>query len=196
MRKCASSLNNYPLTLIKVGFFNEYQGHSLIMILNRKFKTIEFYDPTFIKNTTGTWYKHQQALENFMTIEVPNYEWLGASETCPPVNFQVYENVGVIDSRVRSEGFCILWSCFIAHLRILYHDISPESFRDMLISLINHMKRELSRGNKMNPFAKFIYEYALYAKKNFEKTIRSSKNSNEWLKWFDWLNSIDWLDSS
>ena len=150
-------------------------GHNSLLVLNNKYKTIEYYDPQS-NNYDDEEYRRLlgENIENILKKTVkkirPEYKFISMYDTCPLVNFQVYEASGFIPKNLKHEGFCMLWSAFFCHLRILYHNKTQDEFYDILEKIYNEMLEGLeTKRGKLNPFAKFIYEYALYFERKYKK---------------------------
>lgn len=151
-------------------------NHTSILIINHIYKTIEYYDPQ------SNEYEEENELvrdisekiqENLFTlikksIKRKDYKFIDMYITCPLINFQNFESSGFIPKNLKHEGFCILWSSFFCHLRILYYKKTPDEFFEIIENIYRNMREELrtkTKKKELNPFAKFIYEYALYFQK-------------------------------
>ena len=142
-------------------------SHSQLLIINNIHQTIEFYDPQYSTNELFN-ILNEALKKEIYNLRInwlnQNYEWKSLEQTCPNVHFQEFEVLNILPEPFRAEGFCLMWSAFIAELRIQYAEYSANTMKRIQNKLINKMKGDIDfqTNKKINPFAKFIYEYTLY----------------------------------
>ena len=150
---------NMELGIIKISIIYEKSKHANILIINKKFKTVELYEPHGFK--TGKYYDFAtQTLKKLCKENLPEYTFKDPEKTCPYVGFQSHDQGAKV-------GFCIMWSMFMAQLRIKYHDIPISTFQKMISKIYKELKSKYDQLKKPvdirdNPFAKFMFEYILY----------------------------------
>lgn len=163
------------ITLIHMGYIYKLSdgqegAHSQILIINHIYKTIEFYDPTYLENMASA-ILEIKILELIITNNI-KYTYKNLNDTCPKLNFQNFENLGFIPQPLRADGFCLLWSTFLAQIRITYARYSTQTVKRMITRLVREMKEHLEfcEDKSINPFAKFIYNYSLYWEKKMPRS--------------------------
>ena len=80
------------------------------------------------------------------------YKWIKQIDSCPPESFQAFQ---VSEDSKITEGLCMAWSIYIAHLRLVYSKLSQKKFRLMLDEMI-----EGPYGSYF--FSEFISDYIAY----------------------------------
>lgn len=175
IKSCSNPKKDITLISLKYKYVSkngESGGHSQILIINHIYKTIEFYDPQYHEGIDVQLLEYK--ITDILKKNNIKYTYKNIEETCPKLNFQDFENLNFIPQPIRAEGFCLLWSAFLAQVRITYARYSTRTIQRMLGRLVREMKIHLEfvKNKKINPFAKFIYNYALYWEKNMSKTFK------------------------
>ena len=148
-------------------------AHAQLFIINNIHHTFELYDPQFVQRENDDYYKPVfKKMNEFIVKEInlfevdwlKGYKWYSFEETCPPANFQDFESKPFLPEPFRAEGFCLLWSVFLAELRIQYAEYSAKTMKRIQDKLIKKLSTDIDfrTNKKINPFAKFMYEYTLY----------------------------------
>ena len=149
-------------------------SHSQLFIINNIQHTFELYDPQFSQKLNDFYFKpiFEKIKNEFLVNEInffdmnwlKSYKWFSFEETCPPVNFQEFESKPFLPEPFRAEGFCLLWSVFLAELRIQYAEYSANTMKRIQDKLIKKLSTDIDfrTNKKINPFSKFMYEYTLY----------------------------------
>ena len=87
------------------------------------------------------------------------------SETCPNFSFQHFENKFI--RRYKKRGLCMIWSVFLADLRIKYYKLTPDKLREKIEKLIKSIGKQKKVAKT---FSNFIHEYTLYVESKLNLT--------------------------
>jgi hypothetical protein len=146
-------------------------GHENVLIFDKKFGTLERFDPN---GTTNLDYEPEEldiALEKTFKniLKMPHLSYIKPMEYCPVIGPQMYET----QCRKKypttlKKGFCTIWSFLYANLRLSKPDISREN-------LVKFMINEMTQKRDG-------YEYALKILQKmyiFSERLSASKNVDE-----------------
>ena len=148
--------------------------HRVITIINKHLKTIEMYDPAGYE-----WYNYEELKDiNFEDeinggirdllsefSQLDKYKLMSFSETCPNFSFQHFENKFI--RRYKKRGLCMIWSVFLADLRIKYYKLNPDKLREKIEKLIKNIGKQKKVAKT---FSNFIHEYTLYVESKLNLT--------------------------
>jgi hypothetical protein len=133
-------------------------GHSCIVIINKFRGTIEFFDSNGSESHFNFYRdKDYLAIRNFLHKMLPDYTYLTFEESCPRLGFQHYES-RTPKSKYDRSGYCMIWSMFLAELRVKYFKEDPVEVQNTYIS-------DLSRihGDGLSEYLRvFIRNYAVH----------------------------------
>jgi hypothetical protein len=181
-----------PLSVFEEGPNKPTSGHQNLMVIDKKHKTIEFYDPNGAEahhNMYG--YNVYNTLINEFIDYSPtlrSYQLMEYAQTCPSKGIQDYESE-YPSSPGGLGGYCVLWTLFLLHLRIKNRDIHPEIVQSHYIAELSKRKPKIATStlqhwwNKLvemvrpkipyEQFRTFIKRYAYYMFKQTEKHTRA-----------------------
>ncbi len=129
--------------------------HANILIIDRKLKTVERFEPDTCGDET---YKNkeldQRLLKVFSTLKL---EYISPIDYCPQVCFQTLQLLeGDYEENYNKEiQYCTVWSLFYADLRLTY----PDTDRSLLIiKAIDAIKDKTNLTNFIEDYAEFIID--------------------------------------
>lgn len=133
-------------------------GHANILIYNRKKNIIEHYEPygaNAFTNDHNDYYKKLKKIFNEINIVYCN-----PANTCPLIGPQKRENLCPnIVFNVKTVGFCLIWSMWLAELRINNPNVNSKQ-------LIENEIKKIQRNNVGNicifivSYAQFIFDFS------------------------------------
>lgn len=175
------SLDNESINLILIPLAIYTRiGHQNLIIIDKKYKRIEFFDPqgssprsdynTTIVSVLQTYL--EQTYLGLRTFSLFDY-----SRTCPTFGFQYYDlfkNKFFPDDR---GGYCVLWTLLYIDLRVRYRNNDPKTLQKDLIRFIKFDISKLEKGYKYPDevvrmyFRFFLYRYSKYVFDKIQKAI-------------------------
>lgn len=164
----------------------EESSHDNVIIINKYLKDVEVYEPHGITRDVKLSHKIKKELKRLFITELPDYKYYDIGKTGTWHGIQTYEKGDI--KGLDKDGFCSMWSLFLAELRMKYYYVPRREYREMLQKLVVELKRKYNvnisdklrkryslkgldklnkeiffdTGKLTNPFAEFIYEYMLF----------------------------------
>lgn len=154
----------------------EEGGHHCLLIVNRYLNTIEFFDP----NGYGSHFfeygnKDYDILSEWIKPNFKNYKIYNFDSTSPSEGFQYYESLYPKESEKDIGGYCIMWSWFIADLRLNHVDTD---FKHIQTEYIRELEQKYE-DRLPEYLRKFIIRYADYVISKIKPSTPTSKNIYE-----------------
>lgn len=117
------------------------EGHANYLILDKKMKTVEHFEPHGGRSFIEHMYRvpiledvlRKYFLKNF------GYKYIPPREVCPYIGLQTVENA--YRRRLKSVdpgGYCVAWSILYADLRLTYPDIPPLVLQDLVLETLSN----------------------------------------------------------
>ena len=127
--------------------YNDIENHANVLLIDKKRKTIEFFEPHGYKKELSSPYEHvskyhtkYKLLKEYFSKILKQYTFVNASEIIKQRGFQ--------DKYDSNSGYCVTWSCLFVHYRILNPD-TP------LILLMKHINNKI-RVIQLLKYARYI----------------------------------------
>lgn len=184
--KSRSDIILIPYAIFEYARYTSYEahegtGHQCLIIINNILKTIEFFDPngyTYHLEAYGS--LDYDKLSYWLKPNFKGYKILNFEASCPKLGFQYYESDFPYSER-DLQGYCVIWSWFIADLRLNHININ---FQDIQNQYINDLKKRY--GERLSEYLrKFIVKYANYVYSKVRPTIPSPEMKYENTEEFD-----------
>lgn len=159
-----------------------FSGHKNLLVIDRAKKQFEFYDPNGALGHILD-YQHRiwKNIVHYFTVKMPGqfdgYRILTVEKSCPIQNFQFYESFRSRDPKY-IEGFCVVWTMFLLHLRIKYHQHDPMLVQQHFIDELHFKSRQETQNENPSEeelaaqFHKFMKNYTSYI---FKETLTKGK---------------------
>lgn len=162
IQKCIDNKSN--VVIINYRLFSESnkdRSHRNVIILNKFLKTIELYDPNggsfhikrYKSEDVPLLKKFFKTFPGLKGYRIVNYDDIWKK------GFQYYENKAI--QLLNEKGKCMIWSVFLAELRIRYYMINPEE-------LFQELLNQIDNGEKPEYLKQFIKEYMMYIQKQID----------------------------
>ena len=129
--------------------YGEFENHANIILIDKKKKVIEFFEPHGYKKDFSTPSEHvtkyhtkYKLLKEYFLKIFSKYKFINASDVTKQRGFQYkYDS---------NSGYCVTWSCLFVHYRLLNPDIP-------LILLMKHIDKKI-RVKELLKYARYIEE--------------------------------------
>lgn len=126
VKTCKKNIIVFP-----IGFYSSKLGHANIVIVNKKKKTIEHFEPHGAKyygkkterQTINK--EYPKLVKNlFKQCCFPDYKYIAPKRICPKFGIQAKQ--GRRSNYEGTKGSCAWWSIWYMNVRIAHPDLSPE----------------------------------------------------------------------
>jgi hypothetical protein len=157
--------NGSKIIIISYSLFSytseKSRSHRNVIIINKYLKTIELYDPN-----GGIFHRHKYKNQDIPFIkkffktfpELKDYRIVKYDQVWKK-GFQYYESKAM--KLLNEKGKCMVWSLFLAELRIRYYNIHPEE-------LFVHLLGQLEKNREPEFLKQFIKDYMMYIQKQID----------------------------
>jgi len=124
---------------------NEDSGHANYLIIDKKLKTVEHFEPHGGRSFIEREFDISQ-LETVLTdyFKKFGYTYLPPRKVCPNIGIQsIQEKYRQRLKKIDPSGYCLAWSILYADLRLSYPDIPPLLLQDLILDSFSNMPQLL-----------------------------------------------------
>lgn len=111
------------------------EGHSNFLIMDKKLKTVEQFEPHGYYYDTFNIKELENNLKYF--FRKFGYTFIPVNRVCPFIGPQTIENRAPKLKEIDTSGYCIVWSILYADLRLSYPDIPPLVLQEKLLNTVS-----------------------------------------------------------
>lgn len=149
---------NFVIVPIGIKFSSGSGGHFNIILIDKKRKTIERFEPYGVESIED--FKIMSEFEKIFKKLFTGYKLYGGNQLCPDKGLQSIEENAIekgkgtaIDLESDPVGYCIAWSIYYVDMRLTYREIKPMDLIKLLIKNLAKYKHSLRT---------FIRNYSTY----------------------------------
>jgi len=140
-------INNKSVRFIVIPlniFWSEESGHNEVIIVDKKYGTIERFEPygiiddSRIKDDNIEKVIQRWGEEVVNRVTPTNYTYYSPYVLCPNINWQTFQEKNVpLDQRIDPGGYCVAYSLLYTELRLKFPDIPQDVLQEQLILSLN-----------------------------------------------------------